>query len=161
MRKILKKKLKYKDKIKYSKPQSALKPGGLYFPFVIGRGRGGKQLNTAPCGCCDMEQNCYAIAAFRRFFKTESNIKRVIELGTGQGGFSQFLNEQCIAKNIEFRTFEVDPKKCTACAKHGFVSEMILEDEKIGDIIRSSGKTVLLVDGGDKAEDIINFSQYL
>jgi len=137
---------------------------GLRARFSIQRGPGGKQVTTSTCGCCLMEQNCYAIAAFRRFFKTEKEIKRVIELGTGRGGFSYFLNEECKKYDTEFSTFETEPHKCTACEKHGFVSELTSKDADpnyLGDIIKREGRTILLVDSAKKNADVAKYVKFL
>jgi hypothetical protein len=134
---------------------------GLRVNFWTRRGKGGKQRAQSTCGCCVMEQNYYAIAAFRYLFKKERDIKRVIEVGTGEGGFSQFLNGECLRREIEFRTFELYPEKCTACEKHDFTSELIPNDEKVGEIISQEGRTVLLVDSADKAGDISKFAPHL
>ena len=143
------------------KRQSAVIFKGLRAHFQTRRGRGGKQRTIAPCGCCQMEQNCYAIAAFRYLFKKEGDIKRVIELGTGEGGLSQFLKDECSRRQISFRTFEAYPEKCSACEKHGFISELIPNDEKVGELIGQKGRTILLIDSGNKAADIAKFAPYL
>jgi len=152
---------------------------GLRAKFVIQRGRSGKQNTLSTCGCCLMEQNCYAVAAWRRFFKTEKDIKRVIELGTGRGGWSYVLNEECKKYDIEFRTFELYPEKCEACEKHGFVCELIPPDlfgfnpdgqdrlaesagnQPMKEIVAEEGRTVLLVDSAYRMEVIEYLFEYM
>jgi len=116
-----------------------------------------------------LETFCYFIETLRESGKKKG---RIIELGTGFGGFSVFLALYCVflGNNWELYTFDND-KKIDRCASETlsrlgveFFNEDIFSDKterRIIDLIQQEGTTVLLCDDGNKIKEFNLFAPYL
>lgn len=78
-------------------------------------------------------------------------LKCIIELGTGQGGFSYFLHAQCLARGLTFHTFDlVDPNESVP----GFSRLDIFQE--VSEVVShfQPGGTLLICDNGDKPREL-------
>lgn len=116
------------------------------------------------------------LSAFALFVKTlkEDGFTngRIIELGTGRGGFSVFLALYCIFLGKEWKLYTFDngnrlqKHSQIALLKLGasFFNTDIFGEEatkEIIELIQSEGTTVLLCDNGHKRREFNLFSKYL
>lgn len=116
------------------------------------------------------------LSAFARFVKTlkENGVTngRIIELGTGCGGFSVFLALYCIFLGKEWKLYTFDngnrlEEHCqSAMLKLGasFFNTDIFGEEatkEIIELIQAEGTTILLCDNGNKRREFNLFSKYL
>jgi cephalosporin hydroxylase len=106
-------------------------------------------------------QNNITFASFDVFLK-EQNFKNVIEIGTAYGGFCLFLYEKSIEYNYNFLSFDIVDRVGDENLKGRIILDVFSKDalDIINDKI-SSGKTLILCDGGDKKKEFNYFSRII
>ena len=112
-----------------------------------------------------IEQSPKVIPAFISFLNRIKNLSQIIELGAGFGGFSRFLAS---LKLCNILAVEKDKTKHPEKNNNHKNLEFIIGDyyllaENIGKIIRKSGISVVLCDGGalgDKYNQLKTFMPY-
>lgn len=112
-----------------------------------------------------MKQSDNAPEVFKKFF-SEQKFDRVIELGTGVGGFTLFLAEQYGDK---VHTFDITNKldlysKIKITLKKMGVSinvQNIFETDDVKNLIEKPGRVLVLCDNGNKVEELHRFAGYL
>jgi len=119
-------------------------------------------------GC---QQNYRAFQVFYEFL-IKIKPKRILEIGTSMGGFTNFLNEISKEENINFHLLTYDVNE------YPWYSDLIssgidlrIEDifnwgdkkikQEVIEFIQSEGVTVVLCDGGDKVGELEIISKYL
>ena len=115
-----------------------------------------------------MTQRPEVFMIFNYLFNNEQ-FKRVIEIGTHMAGFSLFLAYCSFVRNMEFYTFDIKLKDSMPRKKvkdlNGNLNVIdVLSSEgilMIKQLIESSGRVLLLCDGGDKIKEFNTFSKYL
>jgi hypothetical protein len=90
---------------------------------------------------------------------SEKPLRGIVELGTGEGGFSLYLSAQAEARGMFFRTYDVvRPRNKIP----GFVQlDVFAQAEDIGGHLRKYDPLILFCDGGNKARELRTFSLYL
>lgn len=118
-------------------------------------------------------QNQNALSAYSNLFNSLSlnneKVGRVIEIGTGNGGFSILLRIYSIIENCDFITYDIG--KFGMRQEYQKLYDMLQIDSrfvncfsnesKLIEEIKKDGITILLCDGGDKTREFNYFSQYL
>lgn len=136
---------------------------------VAGRGIG----NVSYFGL-QMAQNQNAIIVWDTFFKylahEKIDVGRIIELGTGAGGFSVLLSVYCQTVGADFITYDFDEKQWPLKHKELFRRLQVdrrLTDldqpetiKEISDLIEQDGTTILLCDAR-KVKDWQDFAEHL
>ena len=89
----------------------------------------------------------------------EEEARGIVELGTGTGGFSLYLDAQAQARDLFFRTYDViAPERRIP----GFVRcDIYAMARDIGLHLERNDPVVLFCDGGNKPREIKTFSTYL
>lgn len=65
---------------------------------------------------CEMAQTWVDLQLYEKILNDRSDLKCIIELGTGQGGLSQFFNAQAVARGLEFHNFDhLEADKAVPC----------------------------------------------
>jgi hypothetical protein len=68
------------------------------------------RLSLYELGCTFLGRNCSQswpdFLLWERLFAAHPELRSVVELGTGEGGFSHYLYLQCERRRIEFSTFD-------------------------------------------------------
>jgi hypothetical protein len=115
-----------------------------------------------------IRQNHVALLAFNIFF-SQQRFGRVIEFGTGWGGFTLFLAMVKLVHNCELYSF--DTEKIPNTDVRQFLTreikvfggyDIFTQNEFINSLIAEEGKRVLvLCDNGDKPREFNEFSKYL
>lgn len=113
-------------------------------------------------GCTFLGRNCSQSWAdfllWERVFNAHPKLLRLVELGTGEGGFSRFLALQAETRGITFYTFDsVDMghgldqfERCDIFAEPGRVATRF-----------RPGATLLFCDDGDKPREVATFAPLL
>lgn len=117
------------------------------------------------------QQNHNAIAVFQAFFATHADISLVLEFGTGHGGFSVFLKDECDKIGAKFVTYETDPARLAQHTHEEFAKRNIdvrkldvLSPEGVASALaelRESRRALVLCDGGDKISEFNSFAPHL
>lgn len=103
--------------------------------------------------------------AFDKLYQNtkQQPFKRVIEIGTDYGGLTNFLADHPLSDRAEVYTYDINPHRFVS---HNSKIKFIVKDvfaiqEELGELISSSGRTLLLCDGGNKREEFKTFHKYL
>lgn len=106
---------------------------------------------------------------FNEIFNREG-FARVIEIGTFHGGLSLFLAFCCMVKNMKFYTFDIKRrgkddvyKKIAQLGGQFEIMDVFSPGgmAKMRQLITTSGRVMLLCDGGDKPKEIQTFGPTL
>jgi len=103
--------------------------------------------------------------AWEKFFLKCGQIRRIVELGSGMGGFSLFLYLHAGFRNASFYTWDVNAVHMATrpfAEKIGFSHHCyqgdVLKDEQtieqIRNVLSLTGKTLLFCDNGHKATEV-------
>jgi tRNA A58 N-methylase Trm61 len=120
-----------------------------------------------------MYQNPSVQVVFSHFFREHSSvITRIIEFGTGHGGLALLLSD-CTGPGVDIFSYDVvdyadenslarvvTAHKVIRKLKNVFLPETILEIKELIDS-NSTGRTLLVCDGGDKINEFNTFSNFL
>ena len=89
----------------------------------------------------------------------EKRYDSIVELGTLEGGFSLWLSAQAEARELGFRTYDINlPKRRIP----GFVhADIYALAEEIGEHMRKHDPVIVLCDGGNKPRELKTFSRYV
>lgn len=110
-----------------------------------------------------MQQQPEALAEIEKILRSERP-SRVIELGTGHGGFALFLRDVCASIGCEFSTHDVRAPADEVRQHLPFVELDFHRAEGVARLvpqIGSPGKTILIVDGGDKPLEFNTYAEHL
>lgn len=107
-------------------------------------------------------QHPNALNSFNLLYENFSDIKRIIEIGTLNGGLSLFLCQYSSFKDIPLITYDIVKKAelnnyCDYRIKNCFENN----GKEIIDLINLEGRTLLLCDGGNKVNEFNFFSDHL
>ena len=106
------------------------------------------------------------IAVWERFL-TDTDVSRIIEIGTYKWGMSLFFWLWCKTKTADFYTYDIKFFPATRVIRElGITKRFRMVDvftipEEIGEVIGSKGPTVVFCDGGNKPLELQTFSKYL
>ena len=114
-------------------------------------------------------QSVYAIPYWERLFVLVPQFSRIIELGTGNGGFSCYLKLCAMRFWIPLYTFDVRPFQKTritdALSLDGSFTMLDIlapqSEETIGGLIKHNGRTILYCDNGHKISEFKMYAKYL
>lgn len=106
------------------------------------------------------------------FYNFISEVKpiRILEIGTGLGGFTRFLHIICNELNLEtnIRSYDISDKcnwyKDTPVdlrIENIFSEDFKSVDSEVIDFIQGEGTTIVLCDGGNKKEEFNLLSNYI
>jgi len=89
--------------------------------------------------------------------------QKIIEIGTDYGGLTNLLADHSISLNAKIHTFDINPTRFVSHnEKINFTNQNVFQIEKtLGELIQSSGRTLLLCDGGNKKQEFQTFYKYL
>ena len=114
------------------------------------------------------QQSPAAFDLFEKFFKDNQDVDLVIDIGTGRGGFSIFLKNQCDMYKCKFVTFDsredavtnIKSKIDDVDARQGDVFDVYTQGE-IESLIDCHQKVVILCDGGNQTREFNTFSDLI
>lgn len=117
------------------------------------------------------QQNNYAYEAFYNFLQQYSPA-RILEIGTGLGGFTKFLRKVSNDYNldIDIRTYDIHKRgdipsfaalNIECRIENVFDTDYTTCSQDIVDYIQGEGKTLVLCDGGNKIKEFNLLSDYL
>jgi cephalosporin hydroxylase len=115
----------------------------------------------------EMGQNSLAIPTLDEFLRTIPVPDQIIEIGTGKGGFSVFLQMACMRYQSQFVTYDIDASRLMY--RHMFkvmgidyrVQDVFECEQEVIDLIKQNGTTILFCDGGDKVKEFNTFAPHL
>lgn len=117
-----------------------------------------------------VQQHPRAFDIFDSFLEKNKDLDLIVELGSGGGGLSMFLSDQCKKHNIKFVTYEKNPdqgitdniefsnRNIDFRQKDIFSPETISE---VNELVNSHGKTLILCDGGNKIDEFRIYSDII
>jgi cephalosporin hydroxylase len=113
-------------------------------------------------GCTFLGRNCSQSWAdfqlWERLFNGHPELKSVVELGTGEGGFSHYLNLQCVRRGLAFATF--DHVQMDGQDVPGFgCLDVFADPQSVASAFVPP--TVLFCDDGDKPREVALFAPLL
>lgn len=105
---------------------------------------------------------------FRRFLQTVKP-ELIIEIGTGQGGFSIFLNDVLNEFNLNCKqlTYDIDNDNNGVILNHNitakkpiyfFMKDVFTDIDYLTTLINNYGTTIVLCDGGNKVKEFQTFA---
>lgn len=117
------------------------------------------------------QQNDYAYEAFYRFLEDYRPI-RLLEIGTGLGGFPQFLRgvSNDLGINVDIRTYDIHPRNDSNTLEalnidsrvENIFNESYSEGkQEVINYIQEPGHTLVLCDGGNKIAEFNLLSNYI
>lgn len=117
------------------------------------------------------QQNNYAYQAFYNFLQEYSPV-RILEIGTGLGGFTRFLRlvAEDVNLNFDIRTYDIhdrhdlesfSSRNIDCRIENVFNADYTTCSQDVIDYIQSEGKTLVLCDGGNKIKEFNLLSNYL
>jgi hypothetical protein len=117
------------------------------------------------------QQNYNAFEVFYNFIK-ETQPKRILEIGTSNGGFTQFLKYSCdrLGLNTHVVSLDIHEKSWYSDITNMGVDlriENIFKDnyqdipQNYKDLIQEEGVTIILCDGGDKIREFNLLSKFM
>jgi hypothetical protein len=115
----------------------------------------------------EMGQNSLAIPTLDEFLRTIPVPDQIIEIGTGKGGFSVFLQMACMRYQSQFVTYDIDASRLMY--RHMFkvmgidyrVQDVFECEQEVIDLIKQNGTTILFCDGGDKVKEFNTFAPHM
>lgn len=113
-------------------------------------------------GCTFLGRNCSQSWAdfhlWERLLNAHPELRSIVELGTGEAGFSRYLYLQARARGLAFATF--DRVRMEGNEQRGFEQIDVFEHpEKV--VARLRSPTVLFCDNGDKPREVQLFAPLL
>jgi len=109
-----------------------------------------------------VQQHPDSFSVFEKFFEQNQDLDLVIELGSGGGGLSMFISDQCKKYDIKFVTYEKRPDAGITnnpeFSKRNidFRQQDIFDEKTISEckeLLSSCGKSLVLCDGGNKIKE--------
>lgn len=107
------------------------------------------------------------------FLNEHPGIGEIIEIGTWEGGFATYLNLQCLARGMRFRSFDIQPFWC-GMRNNLFLWSLLGSRVEIGNAWYDAGKQIrkcfetenrapilLFCDGGNKPKEFKLFAPSL
>lgn len=115
----------------------------------------------------NVAQTVYAIPLWEKLLASIPTPARIIELGTGNGGFSLYLKLVTIRFWIPFYTYDIRPftesrvttaLNLTDCFR---VRDVMKAEGEIANIIRHPGRSLLYCDNGNKIAEFKTYANHL
>lgn len=112
-------------------------------------------------------QTVYAIPLWESLFKAIPTPARIIELGTGTGGFSTYLKLCCIRFWIPLYTYDLRPfpetKVTTALnlVDSFAIRNVVVDEDEIANVVRHPGRSLLYCDNGQKITEFRMYAKHL
>jgi len=112
-------------------------------------------------------QTVYAFPLWETLFIRVPQFSRIIELGTGNGGFSVYLKLCAMRFWVPLYTFDIRPfeknKITDALDLEASFSrcDIMAAEEEIAALIKLSGRTILYCDNGNKIEEFKMYAKHL
>lgn len=103
-----------------------------------------------------MSQTFADVLLWERLLNAHPDTASLVELGTGEGGFSRYLATQCVYRGIRFATFDIVQPEAEI---PGFAQRDVFEDPAW--IVEVARPMILFCDGGDKAREMATFAPLL
>jgi len=103
---------------------------------------------------------------FDSFFTLEK-FDHVVEIGTGNGGFSTYIAKQCIKMNAKFTTYDINKIQTKEIEDYllalntDIIIKDVNDDTHIEDIIKGEGRCLLLIDGALKTPQFNKFASLI
>ena len=114
-----------------------------------------------------ISQTIYAIPLWEELFAKVGGPWRIIELGTGNGGFSTYLKICCNGFGARFLTYDVIPYQRTVLTEilnlwSSFrMLDVVAGEDEIAKAIRLPGRTLLYCDNGHKITEFNMYAKHL
>ena len=113
-------------------------------------------------GCTFLGTNCSQTWAdfqvWEKLLNAHPELRSIVELGTGEAGFSRYLHLQAKARGLEFATF--DRVRMDNHRQSGFQEvDVFAEPERVAACLISP--TVLFCDNGDKPREVALYAPLL
>lgn len=113
-------------------------------------------------GCTFLGRNCSQawedFQLWENLLNAHPDLQSIVELGTGEAGFSRYLHLQAKARGIKFATF--DRVRMDAHRQPGFHQvDIFAEPERVVHHLESPA--VLFCDNGDKPREVATFAPHL
>lgn len=119
-----------------------------------------------------MQQNPKALDVFEDFFEKNKDIDLVIEIGSAWGSLSMFIKDQTDKIDANFVTYEIVKNRKDQLMKNKHFASRNIDMricnifepknlEEVHQMILSSGKTLVLCDGGNKVREFNTISNFL
>jgi len=103
---------------------------------------------------------------FDSFFELEK-FDHVVEIGTGNGGFSSYIAQKCFDMKSKFTTYDINKINNPHIEKHlqilnvNVITKNVNDDKHIEDIIKNDGRCLLLIDGALKTPQFNKFASLI
>jgi hypothetical protein len=88
-------------------------------------------------------------------------IKRILEIGTANGGFTHLLCDHDISSHANVYTFDIETYARVPERAEMIVTDCFREPQKIIDLCVRPDRTLLLCDGGAKEREVNTFCAFL
>lgn len=117
-----------------------------------------------------VQQHPDAFNVFEKFFEQNQDLDLIIELGSGGGGLSMFISDQCKKYDIKFVTYEKRPDagitNNSEFSKRGidFRQQDIFDEKTISEckeLLSTHSKSLVLCDGGNKIKEFNTYSDFI
>lgn len=114
-----------------------------------------------------VQQTVNAFPAWSQVIR-EHEVQRILEIGSGLGGFSLYLLAEMIESGGRFETWDVQ-----GCRNNGTIAralelekfsrkgDVFKHEAQIAQFIQRKGTSAVLCDGGNKRQEIRTFAPYL
>jgi hypothetical protein len=114
------------------------------------------------------QQKWVDLLLWEMFFNRAGVIKRFVELGTGYGAMSLYFYAQCIARGIEFDSYDIDSNRLHSSPlaemvglhNRCHIADIFSHFREIGNKIKD-GPTILYCDNGNKRKEWKIYSAFL
>lgn len=105
-----------------------------------------------------MSQTFADVLLWERILDAHPDTKMLVEIGTGEGGFSRYLATQARFRGIDFATFDIVQPEAEV---PGFKLGDVFEAPQAVGFFLDVGPAILFCDGGNKAREMAVFGPLL
>lgn len=106
------------------------------------------------------------LSLFDSFFELEK-FDNIIEIGTGNGGFSSYIAQKCMEMHAEFTTYDINKINIPHIEQHlkilnvNVITKDVNDDELIEKLLKYGGRCLLLIDGALKSPQFNRFAKII